>query len=284
MNLRQVRKKTKSIRNVKKITKAMQLVSVIKMKKAQAMETEGRPYRDTLTSVIERLLPGVDESSSSLLNESLGDTNKSLVIFVSSNKGLAGSFHVNLFRFIAKNDTDFAKTDFITVGTKGSQFVSRMGGKVLADFSKGRFLNEVSAIFSLAVEKFLAGEYKRISILYNKYISAFRSEPTEETLLPMRWNDRKDAERALKLEYTIEPSPQEIIEPLIKSYLEEKVRGALVSSDAVEHASRMLAMKNATDNATDIIYNLTLIGNKLRQEKITNELLDMITAKESVGT
>ncbi|OGK28213.1 ATP synthase F1 subunit gamma [Candidatus Roizmanbacteria bacterium RIFCSPHIGHO2_02_FULL_39_9] len=284
MNLRQVRKKTKSIRNVKKITKAMQLVSAIKMKKAQAMETEGRPYRDTLTSVIERLLPGVDESSSSLLNESLGDTNKSLVIFVSSNKGLAGSFHVNLFRFIAKNDTDFAKTDFITVGTKGSQFVSRMGGKVLADFSKGRFLNEVSAIFSLALEKFLAGEYKRISILYNKYISAFRSEPTEETLLPMRWNDRKDAERALKLEYTIEPSPQEIIEPLIKSYLEEKVRGALVSSDAVEHASRMLAMKNATDNATDIIYNLTLIGNKLRQEKITNELLDMITAKESVGT
>ncbi|OGK17613.1 ATP synthase F1 subunit gamma, partial [Candidatus Roizmanbacteria bacterium RIFCSPHIGHO2_01_FULL_39_8] len=283
MNLRQVRKKTKSIRNVKKITKAMQLVSAIKMKKAQAMETEGRPYRDTLTSVIERLLPGVDESSSSLLNESLGDTNKSLVIFVSSNKGLAGSFHVNLFRFIAKNDTDFAKTDFITVGTKGSQFVSRMGGKVLADFSKGRFLNEVSAIFSLALEKFLAGEYKRISILYNKYISAFRSEPTEETLLPMRWNDRKDAERALKLEYTIEPSPQEIIEPLIKSYLEEKVRGALVSSDAVEHASRMLAMKNATDNATDIIYNLTLIGNKLRQEKITNELLDMITAKESVG-
>jgi len=284
MNLRQVRKKTKSIRNVKKITKAMQLVSAIKMKKAQAIETEGRPYRDTLTSVIERLLPGVDESSSSLLNESLGDTNKSLVIFVSSNKGLAGSFHVNLFRFIAKNDTDFAKTDFITVGTKGSQFVSRMGGKVLADFSKGRFLNEVSAIFSLALEKFLAGEYKRISILYNKYISAFRSEPTEETLLPMRWNDRKDAERALKLEYTIEPSPQEIIEPLIKSYLEEKVRGALVSSDAVEHASRMLAMKNATDNATDIIYNLTLIGNKLRQEKITNELLDMITAKESVGT
>ena len=284
MNLRQVRKKTKSIRNVKKITKAMQLVSAIKMKKAQAIETEGRPYRDTLTSVIERLLPGVDESSSSLLNESLGDTNKSLVIFVSSNKGLAGSFHVNLFRFIAKNDTDFAKTDFITVGTKGSQFVSRMGGKVLADFSKGRFLNEVSAIFSLALEKFLAGEYKRISILYNKYISAFRSEPTEETLLPMRWNDRKDAERALKLEYTIEPPPQEIIEPLIKSYLEEKVRGALVSSDAVEHASRMLAMKNATDNATDIIYNLTLIGNKLRQEKITNELLDMITAKESVGT
>lgn len=281
MNLRQVRKKTKSIRNVKKITKAMQLVSAIKMKKAQATETEGRPYRDTLTSVIERLLPGIDKNASPLLNESVGGM-KSLVLFVSSNKGLAGSFHVNLFRFLAKSDTDFDKTDFITIGTKGSKFINRMGGKILADFSKGKFLNEVSAIFSLALEKFLAGEYRRISLLYNKYISTFRSEPIEETLLPMRWNDGKEAERTLKLEYTVEPSSQEIIEPLIKSYLEEKLRGAIVSSEAVEHASRMLAMKNATDNATDIIYNLTLIGNKLRQEKITNELLDMITAKESV--
>lgn len=282
MNLRQVRKKTKSIRNVKKITKAMQLVSAIKMKKAQARETEGRPYRDTLTSVIERLLPRVDKTASPLLNESVSGRDKSLVIFVSSNKGLAGSFHVNLFRFIAKSDTDFDTSDFITIGTKGSQFINRMGGKVVADFSKGKFLNEVSAIFSLALEKFLAGEYKSISIVFNKYISAFRSEPTEETLLPMQWVDGKEAESTMKLEYVIEPSSQEIIEPLIKSYLEEKVRGALVSSEAVEHASRMLAMKNATDNATDIIYNLTLIGNKLRQEKITNELLDMITAKESV--
>ena len=84
------------------------------------------------------------------------------------------------------------------------------------------------------------------------------------------------------LEYFIEPSAKDIIEPLLKSYLEEKIRGAVISSEAVEHAARMMAMKNATDNASDIIDNLTLIGNKLRQEKITNELLDMMTAKESV--
>ena len=82
--------------------------------------------------------------------------------------------------------------------------------------------------------------------------------------------------------YTLEPQAEDIIEPLLKSYLEERIRGAIISSEAVEHAQRMMAMKNATDNSTDIIYNLTLIGNKLRQEKITNELLDMITAKESV--
>ena len=142
----------------------------------------------------------------------------------------------------------------------------------------------MSAIFSLGVEKFLLGEYRQISLVYNKYISAFRSEPVEEVLLPLQWSQEEGESKALKSDYAIEPSPDEIIDPLIKSFLEEKIRGSIISSEAVEHAARMMAMKNATDNATDIIYNLTLIGNKLRQEKITNELLDMITAKESVET
>lgn len=282
MNLRQVRKKTKSIRNVKKITKAMELVSAIKMRKAQQTEVESRPYRETLTAIIQKLLPRVEKNSSALLQGSDNKSRKNLIVLISSNKGLCGSFNVNLYRYLTKKDIDFSDTDFVTVGTKGSQFAPRLGAKVLADFSKTKFLNEVSAIFSYIFERFREGNYKTISIVYNKYISAFKSEAVEEILLPLEWIEKEITAKALVGDYLIEPTVKEIIEPLLKNYLEEKIRGAIISSEAVEHASRMLAMKNATDNATDIIYNLTLIGNKLRQEKITNELLDMITAKESV--
>ncbi len=282
MNLRQVRKKTKSIRNVRKITKAMQLVSAIKMRKAQQNEVDGRPYRNTLTAVIQKLLPRVDASTSELLKQTEKKNQKKLILLISSNKGLCGSFHINLYRLMLRNNIDFSQADFITVGNKGAQFINRMGGKVLADFSKGIFLHEVSAIFSFVLERYLIEDYISVMLIYNKYISTFRSEPLEEVLLPMRREGEKIEEKRFMSEYTIEPTPEIIIDPLIKSFLEEKIRGAIISSEAVEHASRMMAMKNATDNATDIIYNLTLIGNKLRQEKITGELLDMITAKESV--
>ena len=282
MNLRQIRKKTRSIRNVKKITKAMQLVSAVKMKKTQQLEVEGRPYRDTLNSVIERILPTIENKPSKLLQPIDKGSDRKLVVFISSNKGLCGAFHINLYRLMLQTKLDFLKTDFVTVGSKGIQFINRTRGKVLADFSKTRFLNEVSAIFSFILERFFSGEYSVVSLIYNKYISSFRSESVEDILLPFTWQKKEEEEKRTALDYQIEPSAENIIELLLKSHLEEKLRGAIISSEAVEHAARMMAMKNATDNASDIIYNLTLIGNKLRQEKITNELLDMVTAKESV--
>lgn len=282
MNLRQVRKKTKSIKNVKKITKALELVSAVKMRKAQQLEVDGRPYRDALTHAMEKLLPRMDRTSSILLKTKDNKLGRKIVIFISSNKGLCGSFHMNIYRFILRNKLDFSKTDFVTIGSKGRQFVIRLGGKILADFSKLKFLNEVSAVFSFVQERFLTDDYNQVSIIYNKYLSTFKSETVDEGLLPFQWRREEIEKPTPTLEYFIEPSAESIIEPILISYLEEKIRGAIISSEAVEHASRMMSMKNATDNATDIIYNLTLIGNKLRQEKITGELLDMITAKESV--
>src|SRR3989338_4075261 len=280
MNLRQVRKKTKSIKNVRKITKAMKMISAIKMKKAQQVEVEGRPYRETLSSIIDKMLPTVDTGFIKLFQSQ--DEKRKLNILISSNKGLCGGFHVNLYRLLLTKISDFSQNDFVILGNEASQFVSKMGGIVLADYSNSKFINEVSAIFTFVLERFLSGQNGSVSIFYNQYTSAFNSQPVEISLLPFEWKQEETDKKALNLEYKIEPSAGEIIEPLLKSYLEEKIRGAIISSEAVEHAARMTAMKSATDNATDIIYNLTLIGNKLRQEKITNELLDMMTAKELV--
>lgn len=257
------------------------MVSAVKMRKAQQAALEGAPYREGLETLIKRVTGQVDPSSSPLFNPKKTGTKKELVIFVSSNKGLCGGFHLNLYRFLSKN-TNFETTDFITVGKKGAVFVGKMGSTVIADFSEGMPVAQTTAVFSLALEYYMKGDYKSVSLVYNKFISTLRSEQVREALLPVATIEKTE-EKAEKVgEYIVEPNSTEIIDSLLRSFLEEKIRGSILSSEAVEHSSRMIAMKNATDNASDVIYNLTLLGNKLRQTKITMELLDMITAKESV--
>ena len=285
MNIREVRKKTKSIKNVKKITKAMQMVSAAKMRKAQQLEAESRPYREGLTNLIAHVSKKLDSSTIDLLQIDLSEAKKDLVILITSNKGLAGAFNMNLFRYILKSDIDLDKTDFIVMGTKGLQFLSRIQGpEILASYNSNVPSMEVSALFDFAVQKFKTGNYKTVTIIYNRFISTLKSEVMQEVLLPFTSIELKEVNTGEKhddQEYMIEPSPEEILEQLLMSFIESKIRGAIISSEAVEHSARMMAMKAATDNASDLIYSLTLLANKLRQEKITNELLDMITAKES---
>lgn len=281
MNVRQVRKKTKSVSNVKKITRSMQLVSAIKMKKAQQAALEARPYQMHLELVIKKVMTKVDTVQSPLLVSHAQNENPDLVIVLTGNKGLCGSFNIDLFRYIA-NNVDIKNSKFITIGKKGAQFLSKTGGDILADYSHTTPINNVSAVISFALEAFLEGTYKRVFVLYNSFISTLKTESTMTQILPYKLEFEQKIEEKEYIEYLIEPSPKVIIEKILRSFIEEKIRNAILQSEAGEHSARMVAMKNATDNANDVIYNLTLLGNKLRQEKITSELLDMITAKESV--
>ena len=281
MNVRQVRKKTKSVANVKKITRSMQLVSAIKMKKSQQAAIEARPYQDELELVISKVMTKVDKVTSPLLTSHTSESSADLIIVLTGNKGLCGSFNIDLFRFIASN-IDIKNSKFITIGKKGAQFLSKTGGDILADYSSTTPLNNVSAVIGFALESFLCGTYKRVFVLYNSFISTLKTETILAQILPYKLQIEKKVDEKKDDEYIIEPSPSEIIERILRSFVEEKMRNAIIQSEAGEHSARMIAMKNATDNANDVIYNLTLLGNKLRQEKITSELLDMITAKESV--
>ncbi len=281
MNVRQVRKKTKSVSNVKKITRSMQLVSAIKMKKSQQAAIEARPYQRELEMAIKKVMTRVDVLSSSLLVTHAKAFSPDLVIVITGNKGLCGSFNIDLFRYIA-NNVDVQNSKFIAIGKKGAQFLSKTGGEILADYSSSTPINNVSAVISFALETFLKGTYKRVFILFNSFISTLKTEQILAQILPYKLELDQKIEEKEYIEYVIEPSPEAVIEKILRSFVEEKVRNAIIQSEAGEHSARMIAMKNATDNANDVIYNLTLLGNKLRQEKITNELLDMITAKESV--
>lgn len=259
----------------------MELVAAVKMKKSQQEAMEGRPYHETLEMVIKKIIRMLNTKYSLLLEEN--DAKKKLVILVTTNKGLCGAFNFNLFHF-ALETLKSDETEYIVIGKKGAFFAHRIGAKIIADFSEGKPISAVSAVFNLAIGKFLSKEYHQVSIIYNKFVSAVKSVPVEDVILPIKL-EKKTVESAIEKlseNYEIEPGPEQIIDPLLRSFIEEKIREAIISSEAGEHSARMQAMKNATDNASDLIDELTLMSNKLRQEKITNELLDMITAKESV--
>jgi F-type H+-transporting ATPase subunit gamma len=261
----------------------MQLVSAIKMKKAQQAAIESRPYQEQLELVIKKVMTKIDVLKSPLLVTHATEASPDLIIVLTGNKGLCGSFNIDLFRYIAKH-VDINNSKFITIGKKGAQYLSKAGGEILADYSNTLPHNHISAVVKLALEAFLDGTYKRVFVLYNSFISTLKTEATLAQVLPYKLQLDQKIEEKEYIEYVIEPSPEQVVERILLSFVEEKMRSALIQSEAGEHSARMVAMKNATDNANDVIYNLTLLGNKLRQEKITGELLDMITAKESVET
>lgn len=275
MNFRQVRKKIKAIGNVKQITKAMQMVASVKMKKSQEAAVAGRTYHEVLARISGRVLSGNEKEKNREAKSS-----KNLYIFVSSNKGLCGSFNFNLFKK-AIAEVDFKNSDFIALGKKGTDFLLRMGGEVVADFSgQLPFIDNVSAVFSFFWPKYLSGEYKSLFLIYNKFISTLRQEPRLDKLLPFEPGESAVESKKSDTDYLIEPSAEEVLEALMEEVLKDKLRGAVLDSEAAEHSSRMMAMKNATDAAGDIIYNLTLLRNKIRQTSITNELLDIVTASQ----
>ena len=280
MNIREVTKKIKSVTNVKKITHAMQMVSAVKMKKAQAQAAEAAVYQQFLERAIRRVGSSIDPQYSPVLQVEASAAHKSLVIVVSSNKGLCGAFNLNLFRFFEKHHGAGAQ-DVVVVGKKGGILSVQLGHAVAADFSSHTPLVNVGALFDFVLEAYMSGRYKTVTVVYNKFISSFQVEPTEDVLLPFKM-EYQEKQQEPTGEYTIEPDPSAIIDALIKNYIEEKIRYAIMQSEAGEHSARMMAMKNATDNAREVVINLTLVKNKLRQQKITYELLDMITAKESV--
>lgn len=291
MNLRDVRKKIKTVKNVKKITNAMQMVSAVKMKKAQKIALEGKEYRRALDTILQRIIshtPELKELGIPWLRHMNG--NKKLYVVITSNKGLCGAFHSNLFRFCIEH-CDMNSADFVTVGQKGADFIAQFGGNVVADFSDEQpFTENVSPILTLLQDQYTSGTYESVHVLYNAFISSFKSEPTDAQLFPLKditvletESESHSSESSMASEYIIEPSVDKLLQPLVEDYIRERLRNAISDSEAAEHSARMMAMKTATDNAGELADSLTLLRNKLRQTQITNELLDMIAAMQSTA-
>lgn len=281
-NIRQIRGRIKSVKNIAQITRAMELVAASKMKRAQAAALAGKLYAGKIYQMVMELSSRVDVSLSPLLTKPKVSTGKRLVVYITTNKGLCGGLNTTSFRFLTGAYETLKNVSFVTVGRKGAHFVSQMGSEVVADFSDSTPPTAaVPAIIELATEGFLSGTCDAVDIVFNEFHSAIKQQPVKKTILPLTMQSSDDQNENLS-EFLIEPNAKEVFDALLPHYLENQLRDAILQSEASEHSSRMIAMHNATDNALSIASELTLVFNKARQEKITYEISDMVTARLAV--
>lgn len=283
-NLRLIKGRIKSVKNIAQITKAMELVAASKMKKAQLAAIAGKLYAQKIYEMVYRLAKRVTVATHPLISKPINPGAKKIVILISSNKGLCGGLNTNLFRFLLAQYREKEQLEFITLGKKGATFVTQMKKTLSADFSQSvPFINSVPALTELAIREYVNGTASGVDIVYSEFLSAIKQAPRKRVLLPLTIVEGavpdKDEDTR---EFLIEPSVEEVFASLLPHYVENQVRDAILQADASEHSARMVAMRNATDNAKGFMAELTLIYNKARQEKITYEITDMITARMAV--
>jgi F-type H+-transporting ATPase subunit gamma len=283
-NTQDIRRRIKSIRNTSQITKALQMVAASKMRKAQMSALAGRPYSSLMNRVLVSLQQRTDHKLHPLLQ--VREVKKELVVILSTDKGLAGALNTNLFREAVKFEAD--KTVYVTSGGKARQFVVRTRRELIADFplKDAPAFTETKDIARFCLEKFLNGEVDKVSVLFTHFINTINQKPLVRTLLPISPFDLPEAKEGTSdpmLGYLFEPTPEAVLDIMLPYYLHFQVYQMVLDARASEHSSRMVAMKNATDNAKQFIKDLTLEYNKMRQASITTELLEISTAQMAVG-
>jgi F-type H+-transporting ATPase subunit gamma len=281
-NTRDIRRRIKSVKNTAQITKAMQMVAASKMRKAQQRAVDGRPYANLLNEISTALSEITFDEKHPLLEQR--EVKKEMVIVISTDKGLCGALNTNLLREAAKFDPQ--KTVFVAAGRKAAQWAVRSKRDLAADFTlkdTPSFL-ETKAISKFAVDKFLDGAVDKVTLLVSRFVNTLTQEPITLQLLPVSPlpSKEKTAEKET-MDAIFEPTPRAVLDSLLPYYVHFGVYRATVEARAAEHSARMVAMKNATDNAKSLIKDLTLEYNKLRQASITTELLEISTAQMALG-
>ncbi len=283
-NIRLIKRRIKSADNISQITKAMEMVAASKMKKAQDVASAGKPYAEKIYQTVQELGTHTERKLHPLLLSG-NPSGKLLVIIISTNKGLCGGLNTNLFRNIYNWWGKEKSIDYITLGKKGESFIARLRKNLVADFSqKIPFSDNVPALTSLLIEGFIKGTYREVYLAYNTFLTALKQIPTKKMILPVAEFEKMESIQSKEsfYEFVMEPSAEEILNSLLPHYLENQIRAAIFEAEASEHSARMIAMKNATDSALDFMKELTLLYNKARQEKITYEIADLVTARLAV--
>ncbi|MCB1226384.1 MAG: ATP synthase F1 subunit gamma [Verrucomicrobiales bacterium] len=285
---RDIRRRIKSIKNTAQITKAMQLVAAAKMKKAQDQAANGRSYAELMNKILVALKGSAEEGSHPYFAEGKG--NRTLVLVITSDKGLCGALNTNLLRKLVNTDLG-PEVDFVTIGRKGASSLARLKKSLKADFpiKDPAAYSMIRPVGQFLQDQFLTGEYRKVLVAFNNFINTVTLEPAIEQLLPVNpvtLGGKRDFEEthtevdpASLPDYEFEPSANEVFAAVLPQYVNGTLYQMVLEGRASEHSSRMVAMKNATDNAKQIIKDLTLEYNKLRQAAITNELLEITTAK-----
>jgi F-type H+-transporting ATPase subunit gamma len=278
-----LRDRIRSVSNTAKVTGAMQMIAASKMNRAQNMVRDGRPYADRIRDVLADLaaLANQDEDAPTLDLLKVRPVKKTLVLLVTPDRGLAGALVGNLVRETAKfiENTE-GEISVIGVGRKGQRFVTRSGTLLQAAFSvpDRPTLDDTVTVSRMLVDEYAAENVDRVVMIYSKFINTAVQRVNVRQLLPVVPEERseEETEQIVETDYIYEPSITAVLESLVPRYIETQVYHSILEAFASEHSARMVAMQNATDNANEIVENLTLDLNKARQESITAELLDIV--------
>ncbi len=280
---RDIRRRIKSVKNTRQITKAMELVAASKMKKAQAAAIAGRPYALLMADMLASLAPKVDASQHPFLQPREVKTRG--ILLITTDKGLCGPLNANMFKLVGEIE---GPAKFVVSGRKGAQFLARTKRDVVADFGitdKVPF-HEVKVIGDYMIDLFLQGEIDTIEVIYPRFKNTLIQEPVHRPLLPLdnlsdfvaNLAEEGDEERTKKADDRLmifEPDAQTVLEALLPFYVKRFLYQTALSTKASEHSARMVAMKTAKDNATNLLDDLTLEYNKARQAAITQEILEI---------
>ncbi len=281
---RTLRRRIKSVKNTAQITKAMQMVAATKMRRAQNQALSGRPYNINLGISLSRLLPEIEGSAHPLLIQNGSQTTG--VVLLSTDKGLVGALNTNVIRAVTA--TNFSqKTFFYTIGKKGRSFIAKTGKDLKADFENPDTISfkQARLLSKLLIDSYKSGEIGQTFLIYPKFISTLRQETVKKALLPISFADLKlelEHKEESVSEFIIEPDISGLLDELLIHYLEIKIYQALLETKASEQSARMIAMKNATDNALEIVDDLKLTYNQTRQGNITSELLEITSAQAAM--
>ncbi|MEI6133673.1 MAG: ATP synthase F1 subunit gamma [Desulfomonile sp.] len=281
-SLRDIRKRIASVKNTQKITKAMKMVAAAKLRRAEEAIKAGRPFSEKMREVMMSLAA---RTQAHPMLESR-PSQKALLILVTADRGLCGAFNTSLQRrseaFLKEMKAKSIQVDLLTVGRKGNDYFRRRQVTIVEKFNN--VMNSISydlagRIVSIVAEKFLAGEYQSVYVVYNSFRSAVTQVITLRKLLPITPDEEGSKPRRA---YLYEPSEEEILQELLPRYVQVQVFTGLLDSVASEHGARMSAMEAATTNAGEMINKLTLKLNRKRQESITTELMEIVGGAEAL--
>tara|TARA_B100000900_G_scaffold413696_1_gene438301 strand:+ start:1968 stop:2843 length:876 start_codon:yes stop_codon:yes gene_type:complete len=285
-NLREIRRRIKSVKNTRQITKAMELVAASKMKKAQQAAISGRPYAALLAETLSHISSRIEELDHPFFKER--EVKARGIIIVSTDRGLCGPLNGNLIREILNSKEEMK---FVSVGRKGRQFLSRTNRDLLADFEIGDAVKytKVKQLTEFMIDKYLSGEVDTVEVLYPRFVNVLTQAPSFGKLLPiigldamiteLRGKDSQPFETSKDdRNFVFEPDPISIFNDLLPLFVDRQVYQAILSARASEHSARMVAMKTAKDNASKLLDSLTLQFNKARQAAITQEILEIAAA------
>lgn len=315
-NGKEIQRRIKSIKNTGKITRAMEMVSAAKMRRATESVLQIRPYARSAWNVLTNLARSFDKHESKLLE--VREVKKVLVIAVTSNRGLCGSFNSQIMRRIReelenpqslkinrigkekirpKKLDENLTVDFVTIGRKGESLVSKLDKKIIASFpdlTQSPKVEAVRPLSNLVIEEYVRANYDKVVIAYTDYVSVIKQEPKIRQILPI---SKIDLEKQIvemnnlaeeygldepKFEYKVEPNPSQVLEYIFPRLIEMQIYHSILESNASKESARMMAMRNATDAAKEMRESLTLAYNRVRQAKITQEIAEISAGSSAV--